>query len=83
MIETGEIVEFSQIFDYIPVRVVVDDIKSSSRRFSRLKISPDELELQEMCSLGKQIGVDMDVIYALSKKQFLSTEVKVAKKKKK
>jgi hypothetical protein len=83
MIEAGKITEFSQIFNHIPIRVVADDLNSSFRRISNFIKQPGKLELGQMQALSELIDVNIDVIYALSKKQFLPAEVKVAKKKKK
>lgn len=83
MIEAGKIVEFSQIFNHIAIRVVADDLNSSFRRISNLMKQPGKLELGQMQALSELIDVNIDVVYTLSKKQLLPTEAKGIKKKNK
>jgi hypothetical protein len=83
MIERGKIVEFSQIFTYIPKKVLVDDLHSSFRRLTLLSGSHiDKLELGEIFTISKLIEVDMSVVYKLCEKQFLSRKTGASRKRK-
>lgn len=58
LIKTGVIVNFRQIFEFIPQRVVYIDLGVNYSRFRRLLADPDLFTLRELTILSTYFGIE-------------------------
>lgn len=59
LIDTGGINSFLAIFDYIPRKVVYQDMGINYNRFKRLLANPDLFTLRELNTLSKLFSIDL------------------------
>ena len=59
LIDTGGITHFLAIFDYIPLKVVYEDMGINYSRFKRLLASPDLFTLREISTLSVLFSTDI------------------------
>lgn len=70
LIETGRIVDFREIFEYIPRKVVYKDLGVNYSRFKRLLDSTDLFTLQELITLAGLFEVDARAFIELAFAQY-------------
>lgn len=64
-IETGEIKEFKDIFEYIPKSVVAEDLRTSVRRFTRFIDQPHKFECEEVYEMSLLFDMPLDRFFML------------------
>lgn len=71
LLDAGQLVDFRDIFNYIPKKVVYQDLGMNYGRFKRLLAHPDLFSLRELSILSTFVGVEPRAIIELA---FTQTE---------
>ncbi|WP_276483794.1 hypothetical protein [Paraflavitalea pollutisoli] len=69
-IERGKIVEFKEIFTYLPKTVLIKDWRSNNYRLTRLIDHPQQLSVEEIYEIAALIKVDPALVLTLVVRQF-------------
>jgi hypothetical protein len=75
-IENGLITEFQQLFDYIPMSKIAEDIEANYERVKRLKTKPELLTHEETFVLSDYIQIAYQKISELVYNQFSKSRTK-------
>lgn len=65
LIETNSIKSFGEIFQFVPRKIVYNDLGVNYARFKRLVAQPDLFTLRELNTLSGFFGVDTKVLFDL------------------
>jgi hypothetical protein len=76
LINSGHIVSFRDIFDYIPKTIVYKDLHVNFKRFSKAILNPSALTLGELIELAEMFGLESKLIIEMAFKQIPASKSK-------
>ena len=76
LIETENITEFKQVFDYIPKSVVGKQLGTNNPRMNRLMLRVDELTIQEVVKLSNTFNIEYTKLLVIVFKQYFNDHKK-------
>ncbi|AXY72678.1 hypothetical protein D3H65_01225 [Paraflavitalea soli] len=80
-IEQDKILEFRDIFKYLPKTVLTKDWGSNNYRVTRFIEYPQQLSIEEIYEIARLINVHPDLLIKMILRQFNNTTVSTKKRK--
>ena len=72
LIESGDVVTFREIFDYVPKTRVTLDLGTNHTRFGKLLNNPDLFTLRELTTLASFLDIEPKILINLAYDQAIS-----------
>ena len=79
MIDSGDIVSFNDIFNYIPKTIVAKDLGKKVDRFTELMKRVEGFTLAELYMIAKSCNISELQIYQLAEKEYFKSKSKIIK----
>lgn len=79
MIDSGDIVSFNDIFNYIPKTIVAKDLGKKVDRFSALMNKVEGFTIGELYTIAKFCNISESQIYQLIEKEYYRSKSKITK----